>query len=64
MGEGLHKPRLSQKCLQTLFTNFSFLPPTLVLTHSLCLPMFFKRTKRKVQQRLFTGYKNILNRNI
>ena len=44
MGEGLNKPLFPQRCLGVLYFSFSR------------SPMFSKRTKRKINQRLCTGH--------
>ena len=51
MEEGLNKPLYSQRCLQTFFIFLSRALASLASS-----PMFLKRTKSKINQRLFTGY--------
>ena len=63
MGEGFNKPRFSQRCLQTFFMFLSH-PHARSRVLSLLADVFEKNKTKGAQQRLFTGYKNILNRNI
>ena len=57
MGEGLDKPFISQRCLQTFFFFFYALRAPCRASRSLSLSRTSRLTKRKIEERLYTGYR-------